>query len=74
MATEIIMSCDVSGETGFHFLVTSHEKAGGNLSIHGNGLDASIECTATQATQLINELQKAVIRLEAHRLANGNPT
>ena len=65
--TRIHMSCDVADNSLFNFLVTSHEGNTNCITIHGNDLDASIVCSEDQAIGLINELQKAIIRLEAYR-------
>jgi len=45
----------------FKFLVIPYKDIDGSLSIRGTDLDVSLNCTAEQATQLINELQKAVL-------------
>ena len=66
MTTEIQMTCNVAKDDSFDFLVTSHEGNSGAITIHGNGLTASIYCSPKQANNLIEELHAALIKLEVY--------
>lgn len=67
---EMEMTYRVANEP-FLFLVTSHEGNSDDISIHERSLGASLYLDVIQAKDLIQKLQEAIIRIEAHKLSKG---